>query len=377
MLFYNARIFTPAGFVAGGFRIENGRFAEILPNLSSGDVDLENETILPGLVDIHTHGAVGADFSDGDPAGLAWMAAYLASHGVTSFAPASMTLPYKTLAAAFRTAENFRQNHPVNCARLLGIHMEGPFFSAAKRGAQNPAYLRDPDFAAFKKLYDGCGGLIRLVDLAPELPGSTEFAAAAKDLCTVSAAHTDADYEEASAFFDAGASHLTHLFNAMPGIHHRAPGVIGAASERENVTAELIADGLHVHPSAVRMAFKLFPDRICLISDAIRCCGMPDGTYTLGGQTVYLADRAARLADGTLAGSAANLFSCLKNAVSFGIPLKTAVRAASYLPAKVIGAADEVGSIEPGKCADFLVTADDLTLKAVYIGGVKIAPPVV
>jgi N-acetylglucosamine-6-phosphate deacetylase len=188
----------------------------------------------------------------------------------------------------------------------------------------------------------------------------------------VSVAHTDANYEETSAVYEAGATHLTHLYNAMPSIHHRKPGVIGAASEREGVTAELICDGLHVHPSAVRMAFRLFPGRICLISDSLRCCGMPDGEYELGGQRIYLKDRLAALADGTIAGSATNLFDCMRLAVSFGIPREEAVAAATILPAREIGAEAELGSIEPGKLADFVICRADLTPKAVFLGGEEV-----
>ena len=369
MLYANANIFTPDGYLYGGFRVENGIFAEILPGLARGDVDLGGAKVIPGLVDIHTHGAVGADFSDGDPEGLRRMAGYLAAHGITSFAPASMTLPYETLRTAFQTGKLFHDERPEGCARLAGIHMEGPFFSEKKKGAQNAAYLRNPDFEAFQSLYESCGGLIRIVDLAPELPGAADFAARAKGLCTVSAAHTDADYDQAAAVFDAGASHLTHLFNAMPPIHHRAPGVIGAASERDHVTAELICDGQHVHPSAVRMAFRLFPGRICLISDSLRCCGMPDGEYELGGQRVYLKDHVARLQDGTIAGSAANLYDCMLNAIRFGIPEEEAIRAATIVPAREIGADEWIGSIKAGKEADFVVCGEGMERKQVWLGG--------
>lgn len=373
MLYKNAFIFDGSDFVHGGFRVEDGRFAQVF----AGDVkdvgeDMQGAYIIPGLVDVHNHGNSGADFSDGDPAGLRTMGRYLAENGITSFAPASMTLPYETLAAAFATAVAYRQEEAPGHSRLMGIQMEGPFFSEKKKGAQNGAYLKDPDFEAFEKLYRGCGGLVRIVDVAPELPGAAAFAEKAAKLCTVSVAHTDADYEQAAAVFRSGARHLTHLFNAMPPIHHRKPGVIGAAAERECVTAELICDGLHVHPSVVRMAFKLFPGRICLVSDALRCCGMPDGEYELGGQPVFLKDSIARLADGTIAGSASNLYTCMCNAIAFGIPAAEAINAATITPAHQIGRDSEIGSIEEGKLADFVVCDETLHRKAVYIGGVKI-----
>ena len=372
MLYTNANVFTPAGFVRGGFSVEDGRFTAVYTGERDGGTDLGGARVIPGLVDIHTHGAAGADFSDGDAAGLRRMAQHLAKRGVTSFCPTSMTLPYETLAAAFRTAVQLRAEAPAGCARVAGIHMEGPYFSEKKKGAQNGAYLKLPDLEGFKMLQEGCGGLVRIVDVAPELPGAAEFAAGAKKLCTVSVAHTDANYDEARAVFAAGAGHLTHLFNAMPPIHHRKPGVIGAASEREDVVAELICDGLHVHESSVRMAFKLFPGRICLISDSLRCCGMPDGEYELGGQQVFLSGGVARLADGTIAGAASDLYTDMKNAVAFGIPVEEAIRAATIRPAREIGRADEIGSIEPGKLADFVVCDETLTARAVYIGGVKV-----
>ena len=370
MRFENGLIFVNGRFVPGGFSVEDGRFAHVL---SSGAeetcVDLRGARVIPGLVDVHTHGGSGADFSDGDDDGLVKMAAYLAHCGVTSFAPASMTLPYAVLETAFRTAVRLHKAAPAGCARLMGIRMEGPFFSEKKKGAQNAAYLRLPDYDAFARLYDAAAGLLRIADVAPELPGAVEFARRAAERCTVSVAHTDASYEEAAAVFDAGAAHLTHLFNAMPGIHHRHPGPIGAASEREGVTAELICAGHHVHPSAVRMAFKLFPGRICLISDALRCCGMPDGHYTLGRQAVFLSDGVARLADGTIAGSTANLYDCMRNAVAFGIPREQAVLSATVVPARAIGRQDEIGAIADGMHADFVVCGEDLTRQAVYLGG--------
>ncbi len=373
MNFKNAFIYTEDfKFVKGGFSVENGKFCDVLAEKEDA-VDLEGAYVIPGLIDVHNHGNSNADFSDGDFDGDVKMARYLASVGVTSFAPATMTLPYAVIAKALEAGLRLKKNPVPDGARLLGVQMEGPFFSEKKKGAQNGEYLRLPDFEAFEKLFRDSEGLVSIVDLAPELEGSVEFVEKAKALCTVSIAHTDSDYEHAKAAVDAGVIHLTHLYNAMPPIHHRKPGVIGAASENEAVSAELICDGIHVHPASVRMAFKLFgAERMVLISDALRCCGMPDGEYELGGQQVFLAENVAKLADGTLAGSATNLYDCMRNAVRFGIPKEDAVRAASYNPARQIRALDRVGSIADGKLADFVVCDEDLNRKAVWLGGKQI-----
>ena len=231
MFYKNARIYTPDfTFVTGAFEVKDGRFGAVLPeNVPADAVDLQGATVIPGLIDVHNHGNSGADFSDGDYEGLKTMARYLLKNGITSFAPASMTLPYDVLAKAFATGRKLADEAPADCARLMGIHMEGPYFSEKKKGAQNAAYLKNPDFEGFRELYEGCGGLVRNVDVAPELPGAAEFVEQAKNLCTVSVAHTDSDYDHAVTAFAAGATHLTHLYNAMPAIHHRKPGVIPAA----------------------------------------------------------------------------------------------------------------------------------------------------
>ncbi len=369
MYFSNALIFTPDGYRYGSFRTENGVFTEITDRIIPGGRDLCGMKVIPGLIDIHVHGCAGADFSDGDTDGLYTMGKHLAAHGVTGFLPASMSLPYTALERAFHTARDVQKKRPADCAKILGVHMEGPFLSERKKGAQNGAYLQEPDRETFKRLYDSCDGIIRIVDLAPELPGAADFTAYAKEYCTVSAAHTDASYTEASAVFSAGADHLTHLFNAMPALHHRDPGVIGAAAERDDVYAELICDGIHVHPSAVRAAFRLFPSRICLISDSVRCTGMPEGEYTLGGQTVFLRDGAVRLADGTLAGSAINLYDGLRNAVRFGIPEEDAIRAATLNPARSVRTDRNTGSVEAEKSADFIICTHDLSILGVFLGG--------
>lgn len=372
MRYENGWIFADGRFARGGFSVENGRFAHVLEDVPGPTEDLDGALVIPGLVDIHVHGCAGADFSDGDYAGLVRMARYLARRGVTSFAPASMTLPYDALDKAFHAAARLRREGLADGARLMGIQMEGPFLSREKRGSQNPAYLRLPDWDRFLRLYDAAEGLLRIVDVAPELPGAVEFTRRASEKCRVSVAHTAAEYDQAAAVFDAGATHLTHLFNAMSGIHHRHPGPIGAASERENVTAELICDGIHVHPSAVRMAFRLFPGRICLISDALRCCGMADGSYSLGGQEILLSGGVARLTGGAIAGSAADLYQCMRRAVSFGIPREQAVWAATALPARVIGRESETGAIADGRAADFVICGGELEPEAVYLGGKRL-----
>jgi len=372
MFYTNARIFVDNAFHMGAFEVVDGKFGAILPeNVPADAIDLGGATVIPGLIEVHSHGAMGFDFSDGSYEGLVEMAKFYLGCGVTSFAPASMPLPYEVLEKAFATAKRIVEEQPENCARLRGIQMEGPYFSYAKRGAQNPDYLKAPDFEGFKKLYDGCGGLVRIVDIAPELPGAAEFVAQAKELCTVSIAHTDSDYDHAKLAVDAGVTHLTHLYNAMPGINHRNPGVIPACVENPKVRAEIICDGLHIHPASVRLAFSMFGgERMIIVSDSGRCAGQPDGTqFELGGQMATLIGGVARLDGGTIACSATNMFQCLRNCISWGIREEDVIRACTYNPACALGVEDEVGSIATGKAADFLVCTGDYAEKRVFLAG--------
>ena len=375
MFYTNARIFVDNEFRTGAFEVVDGKFGAILPeNVPADAIDLGVATVIPGLIEVHSHGAVGYDFSDGSYEGLVEIAKFFLSCGVTSFAPASMTLPYDVLDKAFATAKRIVEEQPENCAKLRGIQMEGPFFSYAKRGAQNADYLKTPDFEGFKKLYEDCGGLVRIVDIAPELPGAAEFVAKAKDLCTVSIAHTDSDYDHAKAAVDAGVTHLTHLYNAMPGIHHRTPGVIPAAVENPNVRAEIIADGFHIHPASVRLAFTMFKNRMILVSDSGRCAGKDEGyQFDLGGQMAELRGGVAKLVGtNTIACSASNMWTCLRNAMSWGIPEEEVIRACTYNPACALGVEAEVGSIAEGLVADFLVCTDGYESKRVFLAGKEI-----
>jgi len=373
MIYQNAMVFGPDfRFHKGGFAVEGGRFSHVLTVGEAEGTDLGGLYVVPGFIDVHNHGNSGKDFSDGDDEGLKTLARYLAKNGVTSFAPASVTLPESQLKTAYESAARFAKASPAGCAVLRGIHMEGPFFSEKKKGAQNGAYLQNPNYEMFLRLNEAAEGLIKIADVAPELPGAIEYIEKVSKICAVSIAHTDANYDQSKAAIAAGVTHITHLFNAMPSFLHRAPGVVGAAAESPWVIAELICDGQHVHESVVRAAFSMFgADRLCLISDALSCCGMPKGEYELGGQKIILDGTVARLKDApdTLAGSANNLFGIFRLALSFGIPAEAAVRMASETPARALGVADEIGSIVNGKRADFLVLNGDFSLKTVYLAG--------
>lgn len=379
MLIKNALVFTlDEGFVKKDVCIENGYFAEKAAD--SGEtadsdaaetvIDAAGDYLIPGLVDVHFHGCAGYDFSDGTKEALAAIGAYELKNGITSICPASMTLPEETLEAVCENAYAYA----VECktgARLCGIHLEGPFISMEKKGAQNPAYIKEPDAAMFTRLQKAAHGLVRLITIAPEVGGAEAFIRELAGKVHISVGHTCCDYDTARAAFALGADHVTHFYNAMPPFTHRAPGVFGAAFDAKHVMPELICDGIHIDPSAVRVAFELFgKERMILISDSMMATGMEDGTYALGGLPVTVHGNLATLEDGTIAGSATNLMDCMRTAVSMGIPLETAVRCATYNPAKSIGVDDVCGSIEAGKYGDcVLLSKEDLSTRAVILGG--------
>lgn len=375
MIIKNALIFTlDHGFVPGDAVIKDGRFADISASDAAGcDIlDAGGDYLIPGLVDVHFHGCGGLDFSDGTKEALHTIGAYEAKCGVTSICPASMTLPEEVLLTVCKTAADYRrETDALPLSRLCGIHLEGPFIAHSKKGAQNPDYIHEADISMFHRLQEASGGLVRLITVAPEAPMAMDFIRSLHGEVHISLGHTDSDYDTAAEAFALGADHVTHCFNAMRPFTHRAPGPIGAAFDAEHVMPELICDGVHITPSAVRVAFRLFgPERLILISDSIRAAGMPNGSYTLGGLPVNVSGNLATLADGTIAGSVTNLMDCMRTAVSMGLPLEAAVRCASYNPAKSIGVSDVCGSIEPGKYADcVLLSKKDLSTQAVILKG--------
>lgn len=376
--------------INGSVFLEDGKFDEVNVICKDGlisdigqDVASSSDTeifdasdcyVIPGLCDIHLHGCMSFDACDGTKEALAAMAKYEASVGVTSILPTTMTYPEETLTTIAKAVADYRKydNDKEGFSTIHGINMEGPFISPEKKGAQNPKYIQNPDYNMFHRINVASGNSVRLCDIAPETDGAMEFIEKAKDETRISLAHTTADYDTCKEAFRRGAKHLTHLFNAMPAFTHRAPGPIGAAAENENVTPELICDGVHVYPAAVNMMYKVFgADRLIMISDSMRATGLADGEYELGGQPVIVKGRRATLHDGTIAGSATNLFDCMMTAVKeMNIPLADAILCASRNPARAIGVYDTVGSITIGKQADFvIINKSDLSIKKVIVRG--------
>lgn len=379
MIIKNVKVFREDKcFRDGKIVIKNGVFAEEAEALEAADeviIDGEGCYAVPGLIDLHFHGCMGYDFCDGTQEAVREIAKYEASVGVTAIAPATMTLPTDELKRILGVAADYRRECQAG-ADLIGINMEGPFISAEKKGAQNEHHIISCDEAVCEEFLRASEGLVKFVGIAPEKnENAVEFIQKMKDKVKISLAHTNADYDTAKAAFDAGACHAVHLFNAMPAFTHRAPGVVGAVSDSPHVNAEIICDGVHIHPSMVRAAFKMMgEERMIFISDSMRATGMPDGRYTLGGLEVNVeGNRAVLASNGALAGSATNLMDCMKTAVKdMGIPLETAVACASMNPAKALGVYDTYGSIARGKKGNVVLLDKDLTVKLVVKDGDRV-----
>ena len=342
-------------------------------------IDGQGSYAIPGLIDLHFHGCKGYDFCDGTKEAIAEIAKYEASIGVTAIAPATMTLPVEELERILAVAASYKkeaEESGTQGADLIGINMEGPFISPTKKGAQDERNIIPCDSDICQRFLDASEGLVKFVGIAPECSEeSVHFIQQMKDKVHISLAHTNADYDTAMDAFQAGANHAVHLYNAMPSFTHRAPGVIGAVADNKHVNAELICDGVHIHPSVVRATFQMLgADRMILISDSMRATGMPDGRYTLGGLEVdVVGNRATLVSDGALAGSATNLLDCMRTVVKkMGIPLETAVACATMNPAKALGEYENYGSITPGKKGNVVLLDSELNLKMVVKEGTEV-----
>ena len=376
MVIKNGDVFVRGeGFQKVNIEINDRRISTLSGFMGNGqaeEIDAEGLYVIPGLVDIHFHGAMGHDFCDGDMEGLKEIAKYQASKGILAICPATMTFTEEQLSVVMKKAAEFAENcHEDDKAELVGINMEGPFISRDKIGAQNPLYIHKPDVDMFRRLQERARGLVKLLDIAPETEGAMELICRLKDEVRISLAHTDADYEKAMEAYEKGAKHLTHLYNAMPGLVHRNPGPIRAAAE-SGATAELICDGIHVHPAMVRLAFEMFQNRMILISDSMEAAGLGNGTFRLGGQKVAVVNNKAVLAEdtNTIAGSVTNLYDCMKNAIfKCHIPLEDAIRAATLNPAMAIGVSEDYGKIDVGNYASLLLVDRDFHIRTIIHRG--------
>lgn len=373
MIIKNVKVFQEDGkFVSGEVYINGEEFGDVASANDNEVIDGNGCFAIPGLTDVHFHGCVGYDFCDGNEEAISAMAEYELQNGITAIAPATMTLSEEMLMKIAKAASELQNGKG---ADLVGINMEGPFISMEKKGAQNPNYIHKPDVDMFRKLQKTSGNLFKLCAIAPEQDGAMEFIKELKDEVGLCVAHTTADYDTAKAAFEAGARQVTHLFNAMPPFTHRAPGVIGAACDNEKVRVEMICDGVHLHPSVIRTAFKMFgDDRIVMISDTMMATGKPDGTYALGGQEVTVRGNVATLTEGgAIAGSVTNLMNCVRYAVKeAGIPLESAIKCAAINSAKAIGTYDKYGSISKGKYANLVLLDKDLAITKVIKRGKEV-----
>ena len=373
MILTNANIFTrDCTFKLGSLEIEDGRITRLIfDNVPNSDYDCQGAYLIPGLIDIHSHGANGHDYCDANEEAFNAITSYELAHGITSICATTMTYPKDKLEAVMKAMKDYKNE---NGSEIVGINMEGPFISKDKVGAQNPDFVQNPDIEMLDELNEASRDMIKLVDVAPEVDGGIDFIKKASKNYVVSVAHTNCDYEKATEAFKNGAKHLTHTFNAMPPIHHRSPGPIVAAAEN-GASAEIICDGQHVNYAAVRLAFKLFDNNICLISDSCEATGLSDGQYSIGGQDIIKKGTKVVLKDSpdTIAASVTNLFDCLKHAIlDANIPKEVAIASATINSAKAIGIDMLYGSLEPGKFADMLLLNDNFEIIDIFKRGLKV-----
>lgn len=365
-------IFTPEGeFRYGTVTVNEGLITEIEYTDESDGGCEEQLMILPGLVDIHIHGAAGADFSDGTYEAIDKIAIYEKQHGIAAFLITTMTLPKNELldiaVISGKYIEDYLKEKDLSKACPAGIYVEGPFVSASKKGAQKEEYISLPDSALLQEMHKKSGNNVKFVLLAPELENSREFILKMREMgirCTTG--HTDADYNTAKEAIEMGVIHATHLFNGMSSFNHRNPGASGAYLMNDKAEVELIADGNHLHPDLLKFVFTAKnKDKVILISDSMRATGMSDGEYTLGGQPVIKKGNRATLPSGTLAGSVSNLYDCMVNAINSGVDSASAILAATINPAKSIGIDKDFGTIEVGKRSSLLLVDDNWKLKRI------------
>lgn len=370
MLLKNGLVFLNGEFVQTDVVFHQDTITNIGINLKQEEViDCSDCYILPGLVEIHSHGCVGEDFSTSTVEGIDKMCDYYAKNGITSVLATTMTESKELSYQAMRNVNEYCE-HPHAGSKILGINMEGPFLGKDKKGAHDEKYLLEIDSHFFEELDRLSGKRITIANIDPRLDKALSFIKEYKEDKIIALAHTSADYETAVTAMQAGANHVTHLFNAMNALHHREPGLIGAALENPCYT-EVICDGIHLHPAIIRFLFQSMPDKVVLISDSMMAAGLSDGEYQLGGLNVTVLNGKATLADGTIAGSATNLYHAMCHAIQFGVKPEDAIQSATYLPAKSIRN-EEVGSIRIGGKADLLLLNKDYSIKTVFIDGVEV-----
>ena len=369
----NGRIVMPDGLLSGHAIIFDKKIQSVVPqqdiSLDKYDViDAKGNLVAPGLVDIHIHGYLGEDASDGSAEGLKVMAAGIAQNGVTSWCPTTMTIAKDEIVKAFDTARAVKAEQSCYGAKILGVNCEGPFINPSKKGAQPEEHILPPDGDFILQHAD----ILKLFTVAPEMKGAKECIRKVYEDGRVLASmgHTGATFEEANAGIQAGARHATHLFNAMTALEHRSPGVVGAVLSDERVSCELIADTFHVNPGLYKLVAKAKGEKLCLITDCMRAGGMEDGDYTLGGQHVTKTGIQCLLEDGTIAGSVLKLNDAVKNLKDYtDLALSDIFACASLNPAKAVGEADRIGSLEIGKCADIIICDDDIRVLTTIIEG--------